>query len=155
MRRYAALLLAVVLLAAAAAGCAGKSVDVDVKQLATQLATDVSYGEPLTELEPEAVERAFRVDPADVAAVDAYIGSGATVDEVSVWEATDDAAAEKIEKTLQERVDQRKTDYADYKPEEVPKLDKAILTRVGKYVVLCVTDDDATAQNVINSALQS
>lgn len=153
MKRKVGRTAALFLLAALIAGCANSAPTVDVNSLAKSLASDVAYGEPLTELDSDAVERAFHVDPEDVAAVDAYIGSGATVDEVSVWEGKDDAAAQKIEETLQQRVDQRKEDYADYKPEEVPKLDNAVLVRSGKYVVLCVTDDAAAAQKIADEAL--
>lgn len=134
-------------------GCSSGAKDVSVDEVADSLAQNVTYAEQLNELEPEAVERAFRVDPADISAVDAYLGSGATVDEVSVWEGTDDSAAERIEQTLKDRLESRKADYSDYMPDEVPKLENAILVRQGKYVVLCVTADAENAQKLIDEAL--
>lgn len=154
MRRVTGVLLAAAVLVVLAAGCSqGGAVDVDVTSLASDLATKVTYGEELTPLDTEGAERAFRVDAADVAKAEAYVGSGATVDEVSVWEAVDDNAAQTIEQELTDRIAQRKADYADYMPEEVPKLDEAIVARSGKYVVTCVTADAAAAQDIIDKAL--
>lgn len=140
---------------AALAGCSGGggAKDVSVDELADNLSQNVTYAEPLNALEPEAVERAFRIDSADTSAVKAYLGSGATVDEVSVWEGTDDKAAERIEQALKDRVETRTADYSDYMPDEVPKLENAILVRQGKYVVLCVTEDAQNAQKLIDEGL--
>lgn len=149
----AAAAAALIIFLAAGCGTNSGSTTVDVQQVAKDLAENVTYAEPLTEFDTEGAERALHVDAADVAQACAYIGSGATVDEVSVWEAVDDTAAANIEQTLADRIAQRITDYADYKPEEVPKLQDAILERSGRYVVCCVTGDAQTAQDEITKAL--
>lgn len=154
MRKAVSVLAAAAVIVVLAAGCSSGTPSVDVQQLAKDLADNVTYAEPLTEFDTEGAERALRVDAADVEKAAAYVGSGATVDEVSVWEAVDDAGAKNIEQTLADRIEQRIADYADYKPEEVPKLQDAVLVRNGKYVVCCITDDAATAQDEITKALK-
>lgn len=152
IRRASVALLAVVMVLVLAA-CSTSGTSVDVNGLASQLVGQVTFDEELTELDDGAVERVYRLEPALVQAADMYIGSGATVDEVSVWEAKDEQSAQQIEAALQERLDTAAADYADYKPEEVPKLEKAVLERSGKYVVLCVTADADTARGIIEEAL--
>lgn len=43
---------------------------------------------------------------------------------------------------------------ADYDPEEAARLQNVILEQMGPYVVMCVTDDTANAQSVIDSYLK-
>lgn len=152
--RVAALAAVALTAMLALAGCGGAK-EVDPAALASQVASEVAFDEQLTQLDANAVERVFRVDPSLVETAVMYVGSGATVDEVSVWEAKDDAAAQQIEATLQSRVDSEKEDYASYKPEEVPKLDNAVLERSGKYVALCVTSDADNARSIIQEAMGS
>lgn len=149
--RILAALVAVVLLCAA---CSGTSnAQIDVNKLAASLLDGVTFGETLTRLDTDAVERVYRIDPSLVTAASMYIGSGATVDEVSVFEGVDESAAEQIEATLQQRLATEEEDYADYKPEEVPKLQNATLERSGKYVALCVTTDSDTAKSIIQDTM--
>lgn len=155
MRKVIACMICLTVAFVCFAGCSGTDApNINAAELAKQLAEQGSFDEPLTELDAQSAERAFRIDPEDVAAVGAWVGSGATVDEVSVWEGTDTDAAEDIEEELKARLDTRTTDYADYKPEEVPKLNNAILERVGKYVVMCVTPDVNSVRSIIDGAFK-
>ena len=153
MRRRIAFIVGTILAFCLFAGCASGTA-VDVKTLAQQIANDVSFDEPLTELDPESAERVFRVEADEVAAVGAWVGSGATVDEVCVWDANDNDDAEDIEEVLAARVASRTEDYQDYKPDEVPKLEQAVLVRNGKYVALCVGPDAAAARSLIEAAFK-
>lgn len=149
--RILAALLAVLLLCTACS--AADNAQIDVNKLAASLLEGVAFGETLTQLDTDAVERVYRIDPSLVTAASMYIGSGATVDEVSVFEAVDESAAEQIEKALQQRLATEEEDYADYKPEEVPKLQNATLERSGKYVALCITSDSETAKSLIEDTM--
>ena len=54
---------------------------------------------------------------------------------------------------LENRVAYQKAGYEDYGPAEVPKLDSAVIKSAGSYVVMCVSDDNAKAEEVIKSYL--
>jgi hypothetical protein len=146
------LLLAVITLAAA--GCRTTVRDIDMNQLAEQLNANIRFSEPLAALEAENAERLYRIDQSDVGEVAAYIGSGATVDEFSIWKTTDDEAAERVKERIQARIREQKEGYADYKPEEVPKLEHAVLIQNGSYVILCISEDAENAKKIINDAFK-
>lgn len=155
MRRLARMALAALATLLLCTACSQASADMDVSEVASQLAGGVAFGEELTQLDDGAVERVYRLDPSLVTASSTYVGSGATVDEVGVFECADDSAAQQVEAALQERLETEEADYADYKPEEVPKLQDAVLERSGKYVVLCVTADADTARGIVQEAMGS
>lgn len=127
--------------------------DEKVASLADALNSGVEFGEELTKLDGGGLERVYRMDSADVADAAGYTGSGATVDQISVWKATDDAAAQRIEDQLKKFLESQIESYADYKPDQVPKLEKAILEKNGLYVVLCVSEDAGAASEVIAASL--
>lgn len=147
------LLVLTVCLLFTACGSPASSEAPDAESLAARLMADVSFDEELNALDSSAAERVYRLDPELIAANAVYIGTGASVDEVCVIEASSSEAAKEIETALQARIEQRKADYADYKPEEVPKLDDAILERNGSLVVLCVTSDTDTARSILDDTL--
>ena len=80
-------------------------------------------------------------------------GSGATAESLAVFEASDADAAQRIVDTLQTFTDSWIKGYSDYKPEEVPKLESALLEQDGVYVVFCVTADNAAAKTAVQDLL--
>jgi hypothetical protein len=137
-----------------AAGCRTAARDIDTDRLAEQLNANLRFSETLTALDAESAERLYRIDQSDVREVTAYIGSGATVDEFSIWKATNDEAVERVKERIQTRLRGQKEGYADYKPEEVPKLERAVLIQNGPYVIFCVSEDAGDAKKIINEAFE-
>jgi hypothetical protein len=133
----------------------GRAPELDPQKLAQALISDVPFAETLTPLEAENARRLYRIDSEDVLQVVAYIGTGATVDEFSIWKSAGAASAERIMKSLQTRIDQQKEGYSDYMPEEVPKLDHAVLIQKGSWIVFCVSADAETAKEVVGKGFAS
>ena len=63
-----------------------------------------------------------------------------------------EAAAALVTK-LEARNTDRIENYSSYIPSEVPKLEDAVIISGGRYVVLCVADDAAAAQKIVDKAL--
>ncbi len=70
-----------------------------------------------------------------------YFSSGASADELALVKAVDADAAKAIQASFENRVLFQADTYADYMPEEVPKLEDALIQRNGVYVLLCVSED--------------
>lgn len=126
--------------------------DVNVASLAEELNSQVEFGEDLTKLDDAGLERVYRIESSDFTEAAGYTGSGATVDQISVWEAPDAAAAQKIEDALKDFLETQIESYSTYMPDEVPKLEDAVLKRSGVYVALCVSEDAAKASEIISAA---
>lgn len=129
--------------------------DAKVTDLANTLNSDVEHGETLTELDGAGLGRVYRIDASDVEAAAGYTGSGATVDQISVWKATDEAAADRIWDTLRDFLDAQIENYSSYMPDEVPKLEDAVLQRSGEYIALCVSEDPEAAREIISESFAS
>ncbi len=153
MKKYkivAVLLTALLVLGLAACG-SGKTVD---PQAALKTIRDnVPFSEELTELDKAAVCKNYDLEDADLAGWAAAIGSGATAENAVVLEGADRAAAGRIEAALRAFLEDWIEGYSDYKPEEVPKLEQAVLKTQGNYVILCVPADSGKAAAVVKDIL--
>ena len=54
-----------------------------------------------------------------------------------------------LQRQKREKEDDYKT-WQDYKPEEVSRVDKAVIKKSGKYVVFCIADDKDAVSAVID-----
>ena len=144
-----ALALAVLL-----AGCAGRqAVELDSRQLAQDLLDGGVFGETLYELDEASAELLVGTDLACEDTV-AYVGTGATSEELLILTAADEAGAETCLTALQTHLEERKALYASYLPEEAYKLENAYLAQEGQYVILCVAADSAAAEEIIGAAIK-
>lgn len=151
MRKTIAILLAAVCLLAVFSGCGGsekKAISVDA--LPADLLENASFTDSLNLLDAPVVPLLYGVDPADYVNCTVYCGTGATAEEIAVFEAVDEAAAGRILAAAQARVAAQIETYKDYGPEDARMLEDAIVTQSGVYVVVVVCGDGESAAKVMD-----
>ncbi|MEL7622408.1 MAG: DUF4358 domain-containing protein [Clostridiales bacterium] len=126
----------------------------DVAALGERLHTELEYRDQLEELEPEIVYTMLGIDAADVASQKNYISSGATAEEIIIFQAVDREAAVRLKEALAARCQDQQDVYASYAPEEVGYLQQAVLMDKETYVVFCVPVDGQAAEKLIKEALE-
>ena len=151
MKRCAAALAAA--LCMTVAGCGKQQAEINPADAVQQLKDSMSFTDQMTDMDSAGACRFYDVDTELVQDSAAYVGSGATAESLAVFEATDADAAERIADALQTFTDSWIKGYSDYKPEEVPKLESAVLEQDGVYVVFCVTADNAAAKTAVQDLL--
>ena len=149
------ILLTLIMIVLVAAGCSSsQSVTLDVQQTADKLSQEVSFQDQLTSLDQDAALKLYDLTADDVQAVALYVGTGATAEEISVWQGKDANAAKNIQNAVNTRIENQKESFVDYNPEEMPKLENPIVVAKGNYVVLCLSGDNDNAKKVIDSCCQ-
>lgn len=84
----------------------------------------------------------YGIEPGDVKqAVAALHATGLQCDEIVLVEATDNAAADRVELALQARYDQKLAEYRDYLPDEYAVLTQCAVHRHAAYVALVLCHD--------------
>ena len=153
MKKTIALALCALLALTALAGC-GQAAEAEVQldELAFQIRDSVESSEELYLLD-EGIARELFGAPEDAQCV-AWAGAGATAEELAVFELPDEAAAGTLVSSLRSRNDERIDDYADYLPDEVPKLQNTLLLSSGRYVLLCTAPDTAGAREAWDAAFE-
>ncbi len=150
MKKLIALILAAVLVLAA--GCAKKDagLKVDAAAAADKLASSVQFTDQMSAVADKTVLKLYGLEQSTVEKLKAYESTGATAEEVAVFEAKDEDAAAKVKEAAQKRIEDQKAAFQDYQPKEMAKLKNPLLVTAGKYVVLCVSNDNAAAQKAVD-----
>lgn len=132
------------------AGCGKENVTIDVAGLADELKNTIPFSDSLEEMSEVAFQLKYDIDEADIVSKKIYVGSGATAEEIAVFEAKDEEAAKRILSAVDLHVEEQIHEYTNYNPDELKKLNDSVKMQKGKYVILCVSDHSETARACIN-----
>ncbi|GMQ55671.1 hypothetical protein AN1V17_00630 [Vallitalea sediminicola] len=150
MKKFICIILTMTVGLLTLVGCASKDKDItiDISALAGDLTSKIEYQDELTKIEGSSVESIYQIDYAVSSEV--YVSSGATAEEVAVFELKDKSEADNAYKAAEERISAQKQAFESYVPEEMEKLDNAVIKKIDKYVIVCVANDN-TAEEIIET----
>jgi len=133
-------------------GCSGVSAakTADVQKVADGLISSVKFKDQMSMLKQDTAVKLYGIDSGDVTKAAVYESTGATAEEVAAFEAKDEQAAGRVKEKAQQRIEDQKSGFQDYQPAEMAKLKNPVLVEKGKYVILCVSDDNETAKKTID-----
>ena len=73
---------------------------------------------------------------------------------MAVIEARDAESAQTVMEFARARIASQKAEFEDYAPEELAKLNDPVLVRAGKYVILCLSNDNAAAERIVEGFIE-
>ncbi len=118
--------------------------------LAAELQASGAFSEELVLTENDVGCFLYGLVESDAPEMRYYFSSGAVADEIAILPCADDAALEKVKSECATRLDLQTQLFTSYKPEEVPKLEKALVLQRDKTVVLCVAADYEKAREILD-----
>lgn len=130
-----------------AAGCGRKTVSLDAKALAEDLFQDITYEDELTLADDATAKKLYDIEQFVSAYV--YISTGATSEEIAVFEFETEEEAKEAYAKADQRIADQKEDFTAYDPEEVKKLNNAVVKQEGTYLAVCVSGS-SEAENIIS-----
>lgn len=147
MKRILAAVLAAltVLMLAACGSSAAKTVD--VQALADALKAGCQFDGNLVAVDKDQMGFMLMDMPECDAAM--YISDGTTKEVIVAAQCKDSSGAAAMKKSLETLLAEQKDEAGKYQPEELQRLEGAVLTTAGNCVVLCVTSDTANANAII------
>ena len=86
------------------------------------------------------------------ATVKMYAGSGYYADKVALITVSQESEVEAAMNSVKTHVQQLRSQFQSYIPEEVPKIDNAVIWQQGTAIILCISPDYQKAQSVIDGA---
>lgn len=155
MKKYIALLLTALLLLAG--GCTKQTAapKIDPSAAADRLLSSISFKDEMSPADLAIALQHYELDESIVSRAKVYESTGATAEEIAVFEAKDEASLNKIKEAVQKHIENQREGFRDYQPHEMEKLKNPVMVTEGNYVFLCVSDDNATAQKVIEEIIKS
>lgn len=134
-------------------GCGSKSEpEINIDDLAADLASGVAFDDELSLIDDGMITMVYDTDVFEDAVL--YMGSGATAEEIAVFACEDKTAAAGALDEAKAHIESQIVSYEDYVPEEVQRLEEAIVRQEGRYVIVVVTADTDAAEKVIDGYLK-
>ncbi len=132
------------------AGCGGAEEPFDPAGT-TQALLDAPgvFSEELTQLEQPVVDQLYGLGDSGAVEAVCWYSTGATAEEVTVLLFDSEDAAEAFVDRAWDHIAQQKEANETYRPQEMPKLDKAVVERRGETLLVLVAADYEAAQAVL------
>ncbi|MBQ7485764.1 MAG: DUF4358 domain-containing protein [Oscillospiraceae bacterium] len=133
-------------------GCGAQTApEVDAAALAQALRQQVSFESELRELSASQLEN-YLVLPDGTEAY-SYMSAGTTAEEILVAKCASEDDARTLKAAVESFLADQRQEMQRYLPEEAARLTHAVLAQKGVYVVLCVSADAQTAEQIIKEKL--
>ena len=143
-------LLAFILLLAACGGASGKKPLPEGADLAKTLQDAGIFDDGLEAVDPETAAQFYGFTPEDGIEMQSWFSaSGGTSEEFSLFTCRDEAALTAARKSAEARLENQKRTYRDYAPNEVPKLEGAVVRARDNILVVCVAADPEKAAKLL------
>lgn len=141
----AAILLGVCLLA----GCGSKKA-MNTDEVSSRLLKEITYQDSLSPMDLDTAGMFLNLSGIDVKSAAIYESSGWTAEEIIVMECASSADADKAKAMMEARVSEQQTNFMDYVPEEMDKLNAAVIVESGNFAVLSVSDEPEKARSLLS-----
>lgn len=149
MKKYVCLILTAMLMLLMS-GC-GKKSEIINSELAYKLNSELTFAEPLTELDDFAAEQRYGINPGDYTELTAFVGTKGICDEFLIVKTP---SVEGMTASLNEYLQSKKADYEIYRPSETGKLDSVIIEEYKGTVVMIITSDTENARMIYTDYLK-
>jgi hypothetical protein len=146
-------LITLAFILSAFASCSGGGIKLDdADKAAFALVSSLEFDDEMAETEnDETTLKKYGLSDSDaVVNVSRYAGSGATADEVAVFECSSADGVNEVKEAVDARIAYLHDGYADYGPEEVPKIDSANVLVYGKFVVFCISKTPEKTEDILS-----
>ena len=84
-----------------------------------------------------------------------YTEAGGLADEITLMHIKDQGDIQLVKDKLNDRLEQRKNQFGGYKPEEVYKIENAVIMVSGNFVGLIISSDPPMMESIVREAISS
>lgn len=135
------------------AGCSAQGdKDIDIRALADELHENISEADAMIELEAGILENFYLFEEDTVADYKIYVsGNTGIAADIAVIKAASQESVASVREAVERRISDLNFNFEGYIPAQIDKISNCILVEKGSYIILCITEDYATAQTIIDS----
>ena len=130
------------------------NIQINIEGLAEEIAKSSAFEDQLEKVDSEMTMQDYNFSTDEVAQLVSYQGSGASSEEIVILQVKDKNYINSVKEKINTRLSERREAFESYLPTEVGKIDNSILRVEGNYIILCVTNDANTVNNVINKYIK-
>ena len=129
----------------------GKKSEIINAELSQEITDNVEFSEQLTQIDTINAQKRYMLSSKDYSEITAFVGTASVCDEFVIVKTSN---TEGIIEDLRSYIDSKKESYKTYRPNEVYKLDNAIIEQYEDAVVMIITADSDNAIRVYEEYLK-
>lgn len=130
-------------------GCGSTISENDVQETLRSLLDDVQFETELAEVGNNAL--LYFSDLPEDTALQFYKASGYCADQIALFTFSDASECKDAVSSLEDYVSDLESQYASYAPEQVDKLQHAVIYPCEQFLFLCVTNDYTNASSILDA----
>lgn len=140
------------LMAFTACGGKGQSTQIDMEKAVEDVVAAAGFTDELIEQDASTIARSYQT--LDLEKVDGFScrvsATSATPEEVSIFKAKASSDVADIRAAVDRRVEDQRINFEDYRPEEMPKIENAVIVEKGDYVMLAICPESEAVREILN-----
>ena len=157
MKRFFIFALAAMMMVLCLAGCGGEEKYVSFDDLYNSLTTQIDFSASKMQKQSEAaLDNYYYIDPATLESYAIYMSDYSTgnADEIAMFQVKESDQVTAVKTLINERINDLKVRYEDYKPEEMSKLENAVVIEDGNYLFVVISPDNDKAREIVEAAIK-
>ena len=131
-----------------------ENIQINIEGLAEEISKSNAFEDQLEKIDSEMTMQDYNFSTDEIEQLVSYQGSGASSEEIVILQVKDKNYINSVKEKINTRLSERREAFESYLPTEVGKIDNSILRVEGNYIILCVTNDANTVNNVINKYIK-
>ncbi len=134
--------------------CSGSSY-ISFDDVYNDLTTAIDFGDNMSNLSEIAAENFYFIyEPEKIEDFVIYMDeSNSTPNEIALFRLGEESDRTALEEVVKSRINDLKIGFEDYNPDEMYKLENAVIKSKGKYVMMVICGDNEKAAKILNDYL--
>lgn len=123
---------------------------IDMDKLALELQEGIEFKDSMSEVDSSVFYMLYGLTEEDADTEVMICSTGATAEEITIIHAAAPDKTKTILEATDAHVEAQREGFENYVPAEMDKLSDPVIKQIGDYIILCISDDNKKAEEIIN-----
>ena len=129
-----------------------KGITIDINELSKDIIENIEFEDELNKTDNETASKLYDIN--NFTSQSVYMSSGATSEEIAIFEFEDKEACKVALEKANKRIEEQKQNFKDYMPKEMKKLENAMIKNKNQYLIVCITNHPEDVGRILSKYLR-
>jgi len=129
-----------------------KGITIDINELSKDIIENIEFEDELNKVDNETASKLYDIN--NFTSQSVYMSSGATSEEIAIFEFEDKEACKVALEKANKRIEEQKQNFKDYMPKEMKKLENAMIKNKNQYLIVCITNHPEEVGRILSKYLR-
>ena len=129
-----------------------KGITIDINELSKDIIENIEFEDELNKTDNETASKLYDIN--NFSSQSVYMSSGATSEEIAIFEFEDKEACKVALEKANKRIEEQKQNFKDYMPKEMKKLENAMIKNKNQYLIVCITNHPEEIKKILSKYLR-